>query len=117
MSISNWQGLGYGDIISTPKDIMTWLSALTNGELIGKTMKAEMQKFTPTGEKDAGYGLGLECNNGYMGHDGDLPGYHGAAFAKKGNEFVVLMSVDPARNSHPGFFVTEAMGKLLQLDH
>ncbi len=112
-SQSNWQGQGYGDIISHSSDVMIWLKALTNGTLLTDESGALMKAFVPTGTENKEYGLGIEKNNGYIGHDGDLPGYHTGAYSKKGCSVVVLMNSDSGMGG--GFTVVESIGNLIGL--
>ncbi|MGM0646555.1 MAG: serine hydrolase domain-containing protein [Thermodesulfobacteriota bacterium] len=123
-SVSNWQGPGYGNIICTPSDLMTWLQALSKGTLLSEKSRKQMQGYRKTGTKHVVYGLGIEKNHGYVGHDGDLPGYHTAAYSKDGHDFVVLMNGDslmrrdifgnPA-GGQSGILVVRSIGALLGL--
>jgi len=121
-SVSNWQGPGYGNIICTPEDLMTWLQALSRGSLLSEKSRKLMQEYIKTGSRHVVYGLGIEKNHGYIGHDGDLPGYHTAAYSKNNHDFVVLMNGDslmrrdifgnPA-GGQSGILVVRSMGALL----
>ncbi|MGM0424003.1 MAG: hypothetical protein ACQEQX_03655, partial [Thermodesulfobacteriota bacterium] len=76
------------------------------------------------GDEDIGYGLGIENNLGYIGHDGDLPGYHTAAYNKNNHDFVVLINGDSLMlrdmfdnpgGGQSGFLVVKSIGALLGL--
>jgi D-alanyl-D-alanine carboxypeptidase len=112
-SRSNWQGQGYGDIISNSSDLMVWLKALSNGDLISKDSFELMNEFVLTGTENIEYGLGIEKNNGYIGHDGDLPGYHTGAYTKSGCSIVVLINTDSGMGN--AFLVVESIGNLIGL--
>ncbi len=123
-SIGNWQGPGYGNIICTPADLMTWIQALSTGSLLSEKSRELMHEYIKTGSEDIGYGLGIENNKGYIGHDGDLPGYHTAAYSKNNHNFVVLINGDSLMlrdifdypgGGQSGFLVVESIGKLLGL--
>lgn len=69
-----------GEIISTVRDMSTFMRALVRGELLPAAQQREM--FTPTGPAEAvGYGLGITrftlCGPGrertVWGHNGDVP--------------------------------------------
>lgn len=110
---SNWQGLGYGNIIATPGDLLTWLQALTDGRLLSQESMKEMHRYEDTGTPGFGYGLGVENHHGYIGHDGDLPGYHAGAYSKNGHAFTVLMNGDSFFGR--GFEVVQSLGAVLGL--
>jgi D-alanyl-D-alanine carboxypeptidase len=115
LSVSNWQGMGYGNVISTPDDLMRWLEALTDGRLLSEESNGLMHEYVKTDpdDEDDLYGLGVESKNGYIGHDGDLPGYHTGAYAKDGHLFTVIMNGDSFFGR--GYEVVNSLGMLLGL--
>ena len=112
-SVSNWQGLGYGNVISTPADLLTWLKALTDGRLLTAGSRELMHRYVKTKTPGLLYGLGVEDHDGYIGHDGDLPGYHIGAYSKGGNDLVVMMNGDSLYGR--GFEVVRSLGGVLGL--
>ncbi|WP_090099586.1 serine hydrolase domain-containing protein [Lentzea jiangxiensis] len=74
-------GWAAGQLISTPHDLNTFLSALLGGKLLDPAHLAQMRTTIPTrpGSR-TGYGLGvfslpLSCGGVAWGHGGDIPGY------------------------------------------
>lgn len=70
-------GWAAGNMISTLDDLRVWSRALATGELISPAMKQEQQTFlpAPTEGDDALYGLALEFQNGWLGHNGNIFSY------------------------------------------
>ncbi|KOX14186.1 alkaline D-peptidase [Saccharothrix sp. NRRL B-16348] len=71
----SWISAG-GDMISTTRDLRTFLSALLGGELLPAPLLAEMCAPHPTGIPDMDYGLGVFVLN--TAH-GTVIAHHGAA--------------------------------------
>ena len=66
-------GWGSGSMISTLDDMRKWVRVLATGKLLSPAMKAAQQQFLPApGEGDGAlYGLALENQNGWLGHNGN----------------------------------------------
>ncbi|WP_327596340.1 serine hydrolase domain-containing protein [Streptomyces chartreusis] len=76
-----------GAVISSTRDLNTFLSALLGGRLTSRTQLAQMQRWVPAGSTQA-YGLGLRrrdlsCGVSVYGHTGAVQGYYSYAFASK----------------------------------
>nr|WP_260609455.1 serine hydrolase domain-containing protein [Streptomyces sp. WAC 01325] len=76
-----------GAVISSTRDLNTFLSALLGGRLTSRTQLAQMQRWVPAGSTTA-YGLGLRrrdlsCGVSVYGHTGAVQGYYSYAFASK----------------------------------
>lgn len=76
-----------GAVISSTRDLNTFLSALLGGRLTSKAQLAQMQRWVPAGSTQA-YGLGLRrrdlsCGVSVYGHTGAVQGYYTYAFASK----------------------------------
>jgi D-alanyl-D-alanine carboxypeptidase len=70
-------GWAAGNMISTLDDMRVWARVLATGKLISPAMKAEQQQFLPAPEEGDGalYGLALENQNGWIGHNGNTQSY------------------------------------------
>jgi D-alanyl-D-alanine carboxypeptidase len=71
---------GSGNLVSSGRDVTTFLRALMRGEIVPQPQLDQMRVVDPitVGEDDKGFGLGLEthpyaCAN--YGKDGSVPGY------------------------------------------
>ncbi|MEW6144021.1 MAG: serine hydrolase domain-containing protein [Thermodesulfobacteriota bacterium] len=70
-------GWAAGNMISTLDDMGVWARALATGKLISPAMKKEQHRFLPAPEEGDGalYGLALENQNGWLGHNGNILSY------------------------------------------
>lgn len=66
-----------GAIVSDLDDLKIWVPALATGELLSPELQKERLDVVPFSPEDptSGYGLGLFTINGWIGHNGSLPGY------------------------------------------
>lgn len=77
-----------GALISSTRDLDTFLSALLGGRLLPAAQLAEMERWMPAGTAQA-YGLGLRrrdlsCGTSVYGHTGTVQGFSTYAFASEG---------------------------------
>ncbi|MFF3845933.1 serine hydrolase domain-containing protein [Streptomyces sp. NPDC002328] len=86
-----------GAMISDLGDLHTWVPALASGRplLAPETQRARLA-FGPTGYPGVSYGLGIMRVNGWIGHNGELPGYETLAVRLPSAEatLVVLVNSD-----------------------
>lgn len=70
-------GWAAGAMISNLEDLTRWVPALATGELLSPELQKERLTVTPFDAEDpeSGYGLGVFRLNGWIGHNGSLPGY------------------------------------------
>ncbi|NEA98291.1 beta-lactamase family protein [Streptomyces sp. SID13726] len=76
-----------GALISSTRDLNTFLSALLGGRLTSAAQLAQMERWAPAGTGQA-YGLGLRrrdlsCGVSVYGHTGAVQGFYTYAFASK----------------------------------
>ncbi|MFD5771245.1 serine hydrolase domain-containing protein [Streptomyces sp. NPDC127049] len=64
-----------GGMISNLDDLRRWAPVVATGKLLSPATQAERMKTLPTGFPGTGYGLGILDTNGWIGHNGSLPGY------------------------------------------
>ncbi|WP_327095362.1 beta-lactamase family protein [Nocardia vinacea] len=75
----SWNPSG-GDMISTTRDLATFISALNSGKLLPAELLSEMRTPFPTGIPGMGYGLGVfvqetACGGTVITHNGGHAGY------------------------------------------
>ncbi|WP_050066289.1 serine hydrolase [Rhodococcus sp. RD6.2] len=94
-------GYGAGDMISTLDDLSVWARVLADGTLLTPVTQHEREEFQPAPSEGSGslYGLGVEYQNGWIGHNGNIAGYQAYAYRlpSEGKTMVVLVNsnVDP----------------------
>jgi D-alanyl-D-alanine carboxypeptidase len=115
----SWISAG-GDMISTTRDLQTFISALTGGELLPAPLLAQMRTPDPI----AGYGLGLfvqdgstpspfptpSCGASVLTHNGGVQGYGTLMYSTPDGSRTLTASltyVDDAAGSLQGAFRTE----------
>ncbi|MFJ5548101.1 serine hydrolase domain-containing protein [Streptomyces sp. NPDC093225] len=87
-----------GAMTSTLDDLHTWAGVLARGKLPDGTLllspgtQIDRLVMLPTGYPGVGYGLGLADVNGWLGHNGELPGYETIA-ARLPQEDAVLVVI------------------------
>jgi D-alanyl-D-alanine carboxypeptidase len=64
-------------MISTLDDLRVWARDLAVGKLISPAMKRERDRFLPAPAEGDGalYGLAIENQNGWIGHNGNIMSY------------------------------------------
>lgn len=67
-----------GAAVSTVDDLRRWAPALAEGTLLSPQLQRERLHFIPTSPQPGKptYGLGVADVDGFIGHDGQIPGYN-----------------------------------------
>ena len=103
-----------GGIVSTAKDLVCWMKALFEYNVLNREYFDQMRNFTS--ESNYLYGLGLQQMTGWFGklwgHSGGICGYSSyAGYAKQADSYVaVLINQD---NCNPMPFVDALVGKVV----
>ena len=91
-------GWAAGAMISTLDDLHTWAHALATGTLLEPGTQAQrLETAAPPGAAPGvGYGLGLFVVQGWIGHNGSLPGYQSLTLylPEQETSLVVLLNSD-----------------------
>lgn len=64
-----------GAMISNLHDLRRWADVVATGKLLSPQTQAQRLKTLPTGFPGTTYGLGIFETNGWIGHNGSIPGY------------------------------------------
>jgi D-alanyl-D-alanine carboxypeptidase len=87
-----------GAVVSTAEDVLRFVEALAAGELVSAashvaslTTVPASRVYVPGESIEFGYGLGVLAGDGWVGHDGAIPGYEAEAYAKTGVGSVVVL--------------------------
>jgi D-alanyl-D-alanine carboxypeptidase len=80
-----------GEIISDIGDLLTMGRALGTGQGLvdAKTQKARLTSFS-----EIGYGFGMSCSNGWVGHTGDVSGYNTSLFYDTSTDTTVAVQTN-----------------------
>ncbi|MEU4834331.1 serine hydrolase domain-containing protein [Streptosporangium sp. NPDC023615] len=93
----SWISSG-GDMISTTRDLRTFLSALLDGTLLPAPLLAEMCTPRPTGIPDMGYGLGvfvLTTRTGtVISHNGGMAGHAALMYGTPGGARILTATLN-----------------------
>lgn len=89
-------GWAAGAMISDLEDLKTWVPALATGKLLSPELQQERLEVTPFDAADpaSGYGLGVFRINGWIGHNGSLPGYKTVAIYLPEKEMTLVAMVN-----------------------
>jgi D-alanyl-D-alanine carboxypeptidase len=89
-------GWASGNMISTLDDMRVWARDLALGKLLSPAMKKERDRFLPAPPEGDGalYGLALENQNGWIGHNGNILSYMAYPYylPEEGITMVVLLN-------------------------
>ena len=93
---------GAGALISSTRDLNTFLSALLQGRLTSAAQLAQMERWLPAGTGQA-YGLGLRrrdlsCGVSVYGHTGAVQGFYTYAFASKDGKRTLAAVANTSNN-------------------
>jgi D-alanyl-D-alanine carboxypeptidase len=103
-----------GTMISTVHDLGVWAKAVATGTLLKPAVQRQRERFLPLPfSAQGGYGFGLFDINGWVGHDGAVPGYESLTvyLPAKQATMVILLNDDfnPESNLKLGEVVSKAI--------
>ncbi|MGW7438580.1 serine hydrolase domain-containing protein [Streptomyces sp. NPDC054849] len=109
-----------GAMISDLQDLRSWARTLATGTLLTPATQAQRLKTTSVGIPGAGYGLGLFNVQGWIGHNGSLPGYEslGIYLPQEQATLVVILNTDVLHDGQePSTLFGEAITGIVTPDH
>ncbi|WP_225802815.1 serine hydrolase [Streptomyces sp. NK15101] len=113
-------GWAAGAMISNLQDLRTWARVVATGTLLTPKTQAERLKTYPTGLAGAGYGLGIFDVQGWIGHNGSLPGYESLTIylPEARATLVVLLNTDVLHDGNePSTLFGRAVTRVVTPDH
>ncbi|MFD7456182.1 MULTISPECIES: serine hydrolase domain-containing protein [unclassified Streptomyces] len=119
-------GWAAGAMISTRDDLRTWARTVATGEfpdggaMVEPATQKQRLETPPTGIKGAGYGLGIFDVQGWIGHNGSLPGYESLTIYLPSAEatLVVLLNTDIVHDGQePSTLFGDAITSIVTPDH
>ncbi|MEU9475834.1 serine hydrolase domain-containing protein [Streptomyces sp. NPDC048191] len=120
-------GWAAGAMISTLQDLRTWAPTVATGRfpdgrrMIGAAVQKQRLVTPRTGSfKGAGYGLGIFDVQGWIGHNGSLPGYESLTVYLPSTRtvLVALLNTDTDyRSQEPSTVLGEALTRIISPGH
>ncbi|MFG2878885.1 serine hydrolase domain-containing protein [Streptomyces sp. NPDC048337] len=107
-------------MISDLQDLRSWARTLATGTLLTPATQAERLKTTSIGIPGAGYGLGIFNVQGWIGHNGSLPGYETLTvyLPQAQATMVVLLNTDVlSEGQEPSALFGKAITSIVTPDH
>jgi D-alanyl-D-alanine carboxypeptidase len=81
-----------GQIVSTLDDMLVWGRALATGQgFLDEETAVERLEAIP---EEGGYGFGMGCLSGWVGHTGDIPGYNATVYHHTASDTTVVVLVN-----------------------
>ncbi|MFE9564081.1 serine hydrolase domain-containing protein [Streptomyces sp. NPDC006487] len=112
-------GWAAGAMISDLTDLRQWAKVLATGELLTPATQAERLDVVPA-LPGTGYGLGIFNVQGWIGHNGSLPGYQSLTVYDPQSKatLVVMLNTDiSAKGEEPSTLFGEAITKIVTPQH
>ncbi|MGI5529906.1 serine hydrolase domain-containing protein [Streptomyces syringium] len=109
-----------GAMISDLQDLRRWARTLATGALLSPATQAERLKTTPMDIPGDGYGLGIFNIQGWIGHNGSLPGYESLTvyLPEARATLVILLNTDVLHDGQePSTLFGEAVTRIVSPDH
>lgn len=114
----SWGGAA-GAMISTLDDLRTWTRDVAAGKLVKPATQRDRLQFLPApGEGEgAEYGLGIENNNGWIGHNGNIAGYMTQPFYLPSQRMTMIVLINSNVNVLGFVALTQAITKIISPNH
>ncbi|MFF3210365.1 serine hydrolase domain-containing protein [Streptomyces sp. NPDC002886] len=110
-----------GAMVSDLQDLRSWAKTLATGTLLTPATQAERLKTQPIGIiPGAGYGLGIFDVQGWIGHNGSLPGYETLTVylpEEQATMVIVLNTDDLYKGQEPSTLFGEAVTGIVTPGH
>ncbi|MFF8835457.1 serine hydrolase domain-containing protein [Streptomyces sp. NPDC015130] len=110
-----------GAMISNLQDLRRWAKIVATGELLTPETQAQRLKTLPTGFPGTTYGLGILKTDGWIGHNGSLPGYETVTVYLPSQKatLVLMLNTDARRvdNQEPSTLLARAITEIVTPDN
>ncbi|MEU6314486.1 serine hydrolase domain-containing protein, partial [Streptomyces sp. NPDC047014] len=109
-----------GAMTSDVQDLRRWAPILAQGTLLTPATQAERLKTTPMSIPGDGYGLGIFDVQGWIGHNGSIPGYESLTvyLPETRTTMVILLNTDvDTGGQEPSTLFGEAVTGIVTPDH
>ncbi|MFE2143525.1 serine hydrolase domain-containing protein [Streptomyces sp. NPDC059456] len=109
-----------GEMVSDLQDLRSWARTLATGRLLTPATQAERLKTTPMNIQGDGYGLGIFDVQGWIGHNGSIPGYEvlPVYLPQAGATMVILLNTDSQyKGQEPSTLFGQAVTSIVSPAH
>lgn len=108
-----------GSAVSTLEDLHAWVPALVDGRLLTPATQAQRMRTEPVGVPGISYGLGIADVNGWLGHNGELPGYEtiAAQLPQDRTTMVIMINSDMDQGGSYSTTLGKAVTEIITPDH
>lgn len=109
-----------GAMISDLNDLHRWARIVATGTLLTPRTQAQRLRTLPTGFAGTTYGLGIFDSNGWIGHNGSIPGYETVTVYLPAREatLVVMINTDSlVKGQEPSTLLAHAITSIVTPDH
>lgn len=109
-----------GEMVSDLQDLRSWARTLATGTLLKPATQAERLKTTPMDIPGAGYGLGIFDVQGWIGHNGSIPGYEVLPVylpSAQATMVIALNTDSQYKGQEPSTLFGEAVTSIVTPDH
>ncbi|WP_327296938.1 MULTISPECIES: serine hydrolase domain-containing protein [unclassified Streptomyces] len=109
-----------GGMISDLGDLRRWARTVATGELLSPETQAQRLRTLPTGFPGTGYGLGIFDTNGWIGHNGSIPGYETVTVylpSRKATLVIVINTDSQREGQEPSTLLARAITGVVTPDN
>ena len=106
-------------MVSTLDDLHVWARSLATGKLLSPAGQREREQFllAPSEGKGSLYGLGLENQNGWIGHNGNITGYQAYAYYLPSRRMTMVMLVNSNADALGVWHFVSGIVRIVAPDH
>ncbi|GAA2741966.1 serine hydrolase domain-containing protein [Kitasatospora cinereorecta] len=109
-----------GAMISDLRDLRRWAEIVATGRLLSPETQAQRLTMLPTGFPGTGYGLGIFDANGWIGHNGSIPGYETVTVYLPSQRATLVIEINTDSSSQgqePSTLLARAITAIVTPDH
>ncbi|MEV7560485.1 serine hydrolase domain-containing protein [Streptomyces sp. NPDC089795] len=109
-----------GEMVSDVQNLRSWARTLATGTLLKPATQAERLKTTPMDIPGASYGLGIFDVQGWIGHNGSIPGYEVLPVylpSAQATMVIVLNTDSQYKGQEPSTLFGQAVTSIVTPDH
>lgn len=104
-------------MISTLHDMRIWAKAVATGTLLKPAVQHQRERFVPFPfSAQAGYGFGLFDLDGWIGHDGAVPGYESLTVYLPSKQATMVILLNSDADPESNLLLGEVASKVITPD-